>query len=185
MCLVVLFFEAGKKCIFTQTFIFSLILSIQPRMGDNDKDSGLFEHIFKELTQYLMNIKINNKRKIWSNFVWYFFEDILINLIFIWVYPRKRGLPDLPHSHSNLSNSHSSSRSIQGILLLQANTLALLHLHLPCLLWLSSLSLALHFKLQCFSQNMPITPPQHMPVPSCTTGRNNCMLNYRASHFSE
>ena len=49
----------------------------------------------------------------------------------IQVYPRKRGWPDLLHSNSNLSNSHSPSRSIQGILLLQTNTLALLlHLHL-------------------------------------------------------
>ena len=75
--------------------------------------------------------------------------------------------PDLPHSNSNLSNSHSHSRSIQGILLLQTNTLALLlHLRPLRLLWLSSPPLALHFKLHCFSENMPIIPPQHMPVPS-------------------
>ena len=43
----------------------------------------------------------------------------------------------------NLSNSHSPSRSIHGVLFLQTNTLALLlHLHLPCLLWSSSLPLA-------------------------------------------
>ena len=78
------------------------------------------------------------------------------------VYPRKQGWPDLPHSNSNFSNSHSSSRSIQGILLLQTNTLVLLfHLCLPRLLWLSLLPLAFHFKLQRFSQNMPIIPPQH------------------------
>ena len=59
------------------------------------------------------------------------------------------------------------SCSIHGILFLQTNTLALLlYLHLPRLLWSSSLPLALHFKLHCFSQNMPIIPPQHMPVPS-------------------
>ena len=51
--------------------------------------------------------------------------------ILIRVYPRKRGWLDLPHSGSNLSNSHSPSRSIQNLLLLQTNTLALLlHLHL-------------------------------------------------------
>ena len=60
---------------------------------------------------------------------------------------------------SNLFNSHSPSRSI-----LQTNALALLlHLRLPRLLWSSWLPLAPHFKLQCFSQNVPIIPPQHMP----------------------
>ena len=81
----------------------------------------------------------------------------------------KWGWPDLPHSNSNLSNSHSLSPSIQGILLLQTNTLAVLrHLHLPHLLRSSFLPLALHFKLQCFSQNVTIMiiPPQHMPIPS-------------------
>ena len=59
--------------------------------------------------------------------------------ILIRVYPCKWGWPDLPHSNSNLSNSHSPSHSIQGIFLLQTNTLAfLLCLCLPCLLWLSS-----------------------------------------------
>ena len=38
--------------------------------------------------------------------------------ILIRFYPRKRGWPDLPHPNSNLFNSHSLSRSIQGILLL-------------------------------------------------------------------
>ena len=42
----------------------------------------------------------------------------IIYPILIRVYPRKRGWPDLPHSNSNLSNSHSPSRSIQGFLLL-------------------------------------------------------------------
>ena len=46
--------------------------------------------------------------------------------ILIRVYPRKWGWLDLPHSNSILSNSHSLSRSIQGFLLLQTNTLALL-----------------------------------------------------------
>ena len=89
-------------------------------------------------------------------------------------------LPDLPHFGSNLSNSHSPSHSIHGILFLETNTLALLlHLRLPLLLWLSSLPLALHFKLQRFSQNMPIIPPQHMPVPShsiCLYHLNHCFL---------
>ena len=34
-------------------------------------------------------------------------------------YPFKQGWLDLPHSNSNVSNSHSPSRLIQGILLLQ------------------------------------------------------------------
>ena len=89
-----------------------------------------------------------------------------INPILIWVYPHKQGWPDLPHANSKLSNSHSPSRWIHGILL-ETNTLALLlHLPLPRLLWSSSLPLALHFKFQCFSQNLPIIPPQHMVIPS-------------------
>ena len=103
-----------------------------------------------------------------------------INLILIQVYPRKRGWPDLPHSNSNLSNSHSPSRSIQGILFLQTNILALLLLlRLSRLLWSSSLPLALHFKFQRFSQNVPIIPPQHMPAPShsiCLCHLNHCFL---------
>ena len=56
--------------------------------------------------------------------------------ILIRVYSRKRGWPDFPHSNSNLSNSHSPSRWIQGILLLQTNTLALLlYLRLPHIFW--------------------------------------------------
>ena len=79
---------------------------------------------------------------------------IINHPILIRVYPHKQGWLDLPHFNSNLSNSHSPSRLIHGIILLQTNTLALLlHLHL---LWSSSLPLALHFKLQCFSQNIPI-----------------------------
>ena len=70
-----------------------------------------------------------------------------------WIYPS-----------SNLSNSHSPSCSILGVLFLQTNGLALLlHLHLPCLLWSSLLPLSPHFKLQRFSQNVPIIPPRHMP----------------------
>ena len=65
-------------------------------------------------------------------------------------YPCKREWPDLPHFNSNLSNSHSSSCLIHGTLFLQTNTLALLlQLRLPRHLWLSSLPLALLFKLQC------------------------------------
>ena len=70
-----------------------------------------------------------------------------INPILIRVYPCKRGWPDLPHFNSNLSNSHSLSRSIQGILLFQTNTFSLLlYLRLPRLIWSSSLPLVLHFK---------------------------------------
>ena len=47
---------------------------------------------------------------------------IIINPVLIQDYPLKWGWLDLPHSNSNLSNSHSPSRSIQGILLLQTNT---------------------------------------------------------------
>ena len=36
--------------------------------------------------------------------------------ILIWVYPRKQGWPDLSHSGSNLSYSHSPSHSIHFIL---------------------------------------------------------------------
>ena len=73
-----------------------------------------------------------------------------INPILIWVYPCKRGWPDLPHSNGNLSNSHSPSRSIQGFLPLQTNTPALLlRLSLPHLPWSSSPPLALNFKLPC------------------------------------
>ena len=51
---------------------------------------------------------------------------IIINTVLIRFYPCKRGWPDLPHSASNLSHSHSPSRSILCILLLQTNTLTLL-----------------------------------------------------------
>ena len=50
---------------------------------------------------------------------------MIINPILFWVDPRKWGWPDLPHSNGNLSNCHSASHSIQGILPLQTNTLAL------------------------------------------------------------
>ena len=94
--------------------------------------------------------------------------------ILIRVYPCKQGWPDLPHSNSNLSNSHSPSRSIHGILFLQTNTLALLlQLRLPRLLWSSSLPLALHFESQRFSQTGPSslstharTISLHSPLPS-------------------
>ena len=95
-----------------------------------------------------------------------------INPFLIQVYLCKRGWLDLPHSNSNLSNSHSPSHSIQGILL-QTNTLALLlHLRLPHLLWLYLLPLALPFKLHHFSQNMPIMPPQlcRIPLEKCIMG---------------
>ena len=61
-----------------------------------------------------------------DNFGGYVF---IINPILIRVYPRKRGWLDLPHFVSNLSNSHSPSRLIHGVLFLQTNALALL-LHL-------------------------------------------------------
>ena len=49
-----------------------------------------------------------------------------INPILIWACPRKRGWRILLHFGNNLSNSHSPSRLIHGILFLQSNTLALL-----------------------------------------------------------
>ena len=98
----------------------------------------------------------------------------------------KWGWPDLPHFVSNLSNSLSPSRWIHAVLFLQTNALALLvHLRLPRLLWLSSLPLALHFKLERFSQNMPIISPQHMPVPShsiCLCHLNHCFLQSQHLH---
>ena len=66
-----------------------------------------------------------------------------INPILIQIYPYKGRWPDLPHSNSSLSNSHSPSRLIHGILL-QTSTRALallLHLCLPRLLWSSLLPL--------------------------------------------
>ena len=101
-----------------------------------------------------------------------------INPILIQVYPRKRRWPNLPHSNSNLSNSHSPSGSIHGILLLQTNTLALLlDLHLPRLLWSSSLPLALHFKLQCspFSKHAHHPSSKHAHHPSSTHARTNSL----------
>ena len=75
------------------------------------------------------------------------------------------------------SSDVCSSDLIQGILPLQTNTLAFpLHLHLPHLSWSSSPPLALPFKLQCFSQNMPIIPSQHMLVPSHSI--RLCHLNH-------
>ena len=112
-------------------------------------------------------------------------DDNIINPVLIRVYPCKQGWPDLPHSNSNLSNSHFPSHMIHGILLLQTNTVPLLHLHLPHLLWSSSLPLALHFKLQWFSQNMPISPLQNMPIAShfirlCHL--NHCFLQSQHLH---
>ena len=66
----------------------------------------------------------------------------------------------------------------------------LLHLRLPRLLWLSSLPLVLYFKLQHFSQNMPIVPPQHMPVASHSirlfhlNGRTYPWIPLHSSYFS-
>ena len=60
---------------------------------------------------------------------------MIINPIMIRVIPVNRGAwPDLPLSNSNLSNTHSLSRSIHGILLFQTNSLALL-IHLRLKIW--------------------------------------------------
>ena len=80
---------------------------------------------------------------------------IIINPILIRVYPCKWGWLDLPHTNSNLSNSHSSSCSIHGILLLQTNILVLL-LYLR-LLWSSLLPLDQH-KLNPLQAKWPMEP---------------------------
>ena len=96
--------------------------------------------------------------------------------ILIRFYPCKWGWPDIAHPNSNLSNSHSPSRLIQGILLLQTNTLALLlHLCLPCLLWHS------HFLLPFTSNSNTFlkTCPSSLLVPShsiCLCHLNHCFL---------
>ena len=86
-------------------------------------------------------------------------SSIIINPVLIWFYPLKRGWQDLPNSACNLSHSHSPSHSILCILLLQTNTLTLLHLRSPCLPQSYLLPLSLHFKIQCLPQNMAIIPP--------------------------
>ena len=112
---------------------------------------------------YFINYLTSND----STKMWLMWNNQSINPILIRVYPRKWGRPDLPHSNSYLSNSHSPSCLIHGIFLLQTNTLALLlHLYLPHLLSSSSLPFALHFKLQCFSKTYPLsllnTCPYHL-----------------------
>ena len=59
-----------------------------------------------------------------KQFIMFMMILIIINPILIRVSPRKWGWPDLSHSNSNLSNSHSPSRSMHGILFLQTNALA-------------------------------------------------------------
>ena len=83
-------------------------------------------------------------QKILSKHLLYSFY-IRFTCLLIRVYPCKWWWPDLPHSNSSLSNSHSPCHSIHGILLLQTNTLALLlHLRLSCLPLSSSLPPALY-----------------------------------------
>ena len=86
-----------------------------------------------------------------------------INPILIRVYPHKQDWPDLPLLTPTLHLTRFKASSFS-----KPTLLLNLHLHscLPCLLWLSSLPLPLHLKLQHFSQNMPIILPQNMPVPS-------------------
>ena len=97
--------------------------------------------------------------------------------ILIRVYPHKQGWPDLLSSNSNLSNSHSSSRSIQGILLLLINTLALfLHLHLPRLIWSSSL------QSSCPSLQTPMLFSKHAHHPSST---HTCTISLHSPLPSE
>ena len=71
------------------------------------------------------------------------------------------GLPNLPHSNSNLTNSRYSWHPP----FLNQNSCCPSPLASSTSL-VTSLPLAFHFKLQCLCQNIPIIPPQHMPVPS-------------------
>ena len=108
------------------------------------------------------------------NCVLYTFDFSTSNPILIRAYPRKRGWPDLPHCNSNLSNSHSPSHLIQGIFLLQTNTLALLlHLRLPFLFWSSSFLLSFTSNSNAFikhanhpSSTHACTISLHSPLPS-------------------
>ena len=105
----------------------------------------------------------HNVQNLLCNFVNYV---IIINPILVRVYLHKRGWADLPHSNSNLSDSHSPSCTIR-ILLLQTNTLALLlHLRLPRLLWWSSLPLAFTSNSNAFLKTCPSsllnTCPYHL-----------------------
>ena len=114
---------------------------------------GLPTDSFLSISHFLKVSKIFNPQTKPSIRSWMSIYHHLSNLI--QVYPWKQQCPALPYSKGNLSTSSSPSRSLSGILLLQINTLALLlHLHRPQLLWSSSLPLALHFKLQRFSQNI-------------------------------
>ena len=96
---------------------------------------------------------------------------IITNPILIWVYQCKQGWPDLPHSNSNLSNSHFLSCSIHGILFLQTNTLALL------LLFLSSShtsvplphilpTFQVPFCKQCLGLHLSVCGRQVQPTPA-------------------
>ena len=65
----------------------------------------------------------------------FYLKIIIINPILIWVYPLKRQWLGSLYSNSNLINSHSPSHSIHGLLILQTNTFALLHLSLEIVLF--------------------------------------------------
>ena len=92
--------------------------------------------------------------------------------ILIQFYPRKQGWPELPHPNSNLSNSHSPPHSIQGILLLQTNTLeqsTLLHHNV------SSTSSLVVLTCSCSSPQPPLLFSKHAHHPSST---RLCHLNH-------
>ena len=92
-------------------------------------DLGVNTSYQSDLSAHVSSIKLATIGRMF--YLYLMVSENRINPILIQVYPRKWGWPDLPHSTSNLSNSHSPSRSIHGILLLQTNTLALLHLCPP------------------------------------------------------
>ena len=78
-----------------------------------------------------------------------------IFIIWDWVYPRKWGWPDLPHSNSILSNSYSPFRSTHGILL-QTNALV------------SSTSSLVILTSSCPSFQTPMLFSKHAHHPSLT-----------------
>ena len=85
--------------------------------------------------------------------------------ILIWVYPRKQGWPDLAHPNSNLSNAHSSSCSIQGILLFPNQ-----HSCSPSTL-ASSMSSLVILASSCPSLQTPKLFSKHAHHPSSTHAR--------------
>ena len=114
--------------------------------------SSTYPWYIKYVTEHKMFALVSNQSiQFWSGF-------ILVNRSGQ-IYPTLTTISPTPTLHL--------AQFMTSFFSLQTNTLALLlHLRLPHLLWSSLLPLARHFKLQHISQNMPIIPTQHMPVPS-------------------